>query len=895
MDASIGTQSIDEVGSFGSNRPLLLTKLYPPRLRRGLLPRPRLMQLLDRSLGHKLTLISTPPGYGKSTLVSQWLERSPHASAWVSLDEADNDPASFFNYLLAAVEAIDRDLTAGTRRLMRTQRGVPVRAIVDSLGTDLAAATRPLFLVLDDFHVIQAPEILAGMGSLITYAPPALHVVLISRTAPRLPLMRMRARGELFELRAADLAFRPEETNGLLCQRYELPLDASQLNFLQTWSEGWPLGLVLLGQALQEREQGQIGAIIDRFSNNPEFIADYLWKELIQSQAADRQRFLLQTSILSQFDPALCDAVTGRSDSDALLDELLEENLFLIPLGERGKWHRYHHLFEDVLRERLARTLPRDEILELHRRAAHWYLTQTLVEQAASHAIKGEDWVLALQILTPLCAELFRQERLNSVLNWLDALPSDVLEREPELSVQLAWASFRTGQPDKGKAHAEVAERGWAAAGNASGNARILVIRALENIFDWDNLRGIERSQRALEQLPGELVEDRARCFLVLGALYTQNGNLAEAEEALMRSRLLAREIGSMPLQLVEMNQSGICLMARGRLEEAVTLFQRTIATGDEWHDIPVAYAHMLLADVYLEQHRLDLAEHMLERALELTDRLNARVHQIRIHRVLAELAWARNDPTMTFREVEQAIASEPTAVSLHEVRSARTLLAELWLREGKLNLARAWASETPMDLDQPPDFHLMEEYLVRVELLGRSGSAGAALTSLESAMAFARAQGHLQNLLYMLVLKASMAKNQGMLLESNAALVEAVELGAADGYVRPFLAFGADLSDQLAELSRSGAHAGYVLHLLDTIRTQQLQGELGGGSSNPLSKRQTEIMRLVASGYSNRDIADQLFISEQTVKKHMVNLFVRLDVSNRTQAVDVARRLNLL
>ena len=337
--------------------PLLRTKLYPPRLSSALIARPGLRQRLGQILHHKVTLISTPPGYGKSTLVAQWLESSNHATAWISLDADDNDSASFFRYLLAAIEAIDPELVTKTNRIRRERRGVPVRTLVNSLATELAAATRPLLLIFDDFHLIQAPDILEGIGTLLTYAPPALRIVLLSRADPRLPLMRMRAQGELFALGPADLGFTFEETRTLLCDRYELALDESQLTFLQSWSEGWPLGLVLLGQALREREHEQLSVIIDDFSHNPDFIADYLWKELTLRQPADRQAFLLQTSILSQFNPRVCDAVTGRTDSQSTLAALKEENLFLIAIGERGTWYRYHHLFGDVLRERLAGTI----------------------------------------------------------------------------------------------------------------------------------------------------------------------------------------------------------------------------------------------------------------------------------------------------------------------------------------------------------------------------------------------------------------------------------------------------------------------------------------------------------------------------------------------------------
>ncbi len=850
---------------------------------------------MDRALSHKVTLVSTPPGYGKSTLVSQWLQATPHPSAWISLDAADNDPVTFARYLIEAIDGIDDSLTTGTRRLVEEQRGVPVRVIIDTLVSELASATRPFVLVLDDLHAIHAPDLLEGIGRLITYAPPALRLVLITRSDPRLPLMRLRAHGELFSIGASDLAFTPEETQSLLCDRYGLPIDDAQLAALQSWSEGWPLGLMLLGQALQERAQDQVQAIIDRFASNPDFIADYLWRELIQRQPEERQRFLLQTSILDQFNAQACNAVTGRSDAEAMLTAIAEENLFLIPLGERRSWHRYHHLFEDVLRERLARLVPHDEIRELHARASRWYRSEGLIEEAAAHAIKGQDWDLAVEILTPLCSELFRQERLVTVRAWLDALPSEVIQRDPQLSSEYAWALMRGGYAARSRPFTEAAEKKWRVAGDKVGIGRILILRALEDFYLHENARGIERCQQSLALLPEAFIDDRARLFAVLGYLLTQKGELQEAEAALMRCRLLARETGSVSILLLDMNMTGLCLVARGAFPEAETLFQRVIATGDEWHDTPVLLAHLLLGSLYLDQYRLDLAEQTLERALELSERLSVRLHPIRIHHLLGEIAWARHDPETALAAIERSIvAAGPDGFSV-ELRHTRAQLARIWMKQGKFNLARSWANELNLNFEQPPEFSHVDEYLVALEFLARDGQTRLALVSLDLAIANAQEKGHRHNLLNMLLLKSIFLASQGKSAESHDSLSLAIEIGYSTGHLRPFFAYGSELEEPLQHLNKSSDHARFIRRLLEQIRLDRQHGESPEELANPLSKRQTEIMRLVAAGQSNRDIADQLFISEQTVKKHLSMAFTRLEVSSRTQAIDACRRLNIL
>ena len=309
-----------------------------------------------------------------------------------------------------------------------------------------------------------------------------------------------------------------------------------------------------------------------------------------------------------------------------------------------------------MLRERLTLALPNDEIRAADSRAAHWYLSEGLVEEGATHAIQGEDWDLALQILTPLCGKLYRQERLASVRGWLNALPEDVVIQNPALSFEFAWSLIRFGQAAKSWLYANAAEAKWKAEGDVVGMGRVETLRALEDFYLQNSAQGLERCLRSLELLPNDHMEDRSRTYLVLGLIYILRGDITAAENALVQCRLLARESGSLSFQLVEMNVSGICLMIRGELGEAETVFRRVIANGEEWHDLPVVYAHVLLGDLYLDQYRLDLAEQALERALELADRLSARIHHIRIHRLLGELAWARGNFEAAFVETERSI-----------------------------------------------------------------------------------------------------------------------------------------------------------------------------------------------------------------------------------------------
>jgi LuxR family maltose regulon positive regulatory protein len=884
-------------GVRGGHHRLLLTKLLPPRLREDFVWRPRLLQLLEQGSERKLTIVSTPPGYGKSTLAGQWLASSKRSATWLSLDENDNYPISFFSYVVAAVQRIDNELCIATARMLAKQQAIPVREIVDSLINELAAVTNPFTLVWDDFHVVSSPEILQGVSELVAHMPPTIRLLLTTRNDPRLPLLRMRARGELAELRAADLSFTPEEARELLCDRAGLDLSSSEIAMLQHWAEGWPVGLILAGQTLEGRPEAQRRQLIDQFPGISRFVEDYLWSEAIEQQPPDRRSFLLQTSILNQFNAEACEAVTGSSHAAELLRDLEVDNLFLIALEGRQKWFRYHHLFADVLRERLNVETAEEDVLELHRRAARWHLAAGFTEETARHAIAGKDWELATSILIPMCSELYQHERIVRLQAWLKQLPVEVLEDHPQLAYWLAWALVRTGRVGEALLPFEIAERAWSSEGNEEGLGQALQVRILEDLISTNIQQGIVRCNRALSLLREEDVGDRARVLVMRGLLFSMGGDLPNAQEALIQGRALAQQSGTRSLRLIESNGFGGVLMTRGKLHEPAALFQRVIATGDEWNDIAVQYAHWLLASIHLEWNLLESARDLLIRAGELADRMAAPLHQVRIHLVLAELAWAREDPETAFSEIEQAIDFGVMVGAHHDVRTARALLAQFWMSQNQLSLARGWASESGLAPDEIPEFPRRDEYLTLLSLMALEGQQVVVVHLLERAQQQATQNGYIHELLRLLLIRSIAEHELGNAGASASAMDRALQIGAPEGFVRSFFNEGARLIRPLElAVMRKGEHHHYAQTLLEGLsRGSKLEPSGQSPAPSLLSRRESEVLHLVASGHSNRDIADTLFIAEQTVKKHLSNLFLKLEVSSRTQAVARGRQLDLL
>src|SRR5438132_5590736 len=439
--------------------PLLETKLYVPTRRRDLVPRPRLRERLDRGVESKLTLVSAPAGFGKTTLLAEWLgaaDADVRLAAWLSLDHSDNHPPSFWTYVIAALQTVAPDVGASAISLLQSAQPPAIESVLASVLNELNAIAQDLVLVLDDYHVIDAHDIHTGTVFLLDHLPPQMHLVIGSRADPALPLARLRARGELVEIRAADLRFTPDEAAAYLNEAMGLDLTARDLAALEERTEGWIAALQLAALSIQGRDD--VAGFIAGFAGDDRYIVDYLVEEVLQRQPQHVRSFLQQTSILDRLSGPLCDAVTGQDGGKAMLEALERANLFVVPLDDRRRWYRYHHLFADVLRARMLDEQP-DEVRELHRRASAWYEKNGEPPEAIRHALAADDLPRAADLLEPAAPALLRSRQEARLLRWLKALPEDVLRCRPVLGNAYAGALLSTGQLDGVEAHLRDAER----------------------------------------------------------------------------------------------------------------------------------------------------------------------------------------------------------------------------------------------------------------------------------------------------------------------------------------------------------------------------------------------------------------------------------------------------
>lgn len=873
---------------------LMQTKITRPGVRDDLVPRPRLMARVDHGIERKLTLISTGPGYGKSTIASDWAASGRMPSAWLSLDESDNEAHTFFSYLVAALQTLDPDLCPELQATLNAGRLPAVRSLVATLINELSVVTRPFALVLDDLHLIDSPELQEGLALLVQNMPQMMRLLVTSRTDPALPLLRMRARGELFELRGEELSFTSDEARELFANRYGVVLSENELCDVQEWAEGWPVGLMLVGQQLQAQAPDERGALVARLSGDVRFVQDYLWQETIEQQTPERRRLLLLTSLLHRFDSDLCAEVTGLPQAGQVLRQLERENLFLINIDGDGRWFRYHHLFADVLRKQADREFDPETISELHRKAARWYLVHGTVEEAARHATAGHDWELALPLLKQICTDLYAQDRVSTLRQWLEPVPDEVVRRDPELCGWFAWILARQGNVAQALALLDAVEVAPESGDSKPVKVANLQVRLLQAMYHQRIDSGLERCEQLLPLIDEHQWVERSRTLLLRAYLLSQAGDIDASMEQLREARALLQQHGRHPLLLVESATYAGLLTMRGCLREAADIVRNVIATGDKWNDMAVHNAYGQLAAIHIEWNELDIAGELLSAALAITLEASAPLHRTRLHRLRGEIARARNDAAQASAEFELAIENAIVIGSEAEIRLAEAHRARHWIDEGYLDRARDWAAHSGLDPNQEPAYPRLPEYRVLLRLMASEGQNRRVVTLLDRLQRSAERSGRMQDLLAILVQRAVVESDLDDLSSAARSLSWAARIGEPEGFARSFLAPGPRLVPALRRAAETdSAHADYFRALLREMGVDEPPPR--NATDNPLSPRETEVLLLIAAGESNREIGDHLFISEQTVKKHVSNIFEKLSVSSRTQAIDRGRKLGIL
>jgi LuxR family maltose regulon positive regulatory protein len=933
--------------------PLIRTKIHVPSVRPELVSRLRLIERLNAGLEHRLTLISAPAGFGKTTLLSEWIQdrrTSPLHFAWVSLDEGDNDPARFWTYFIAALQAAQAEVGKDALSMLQSSQPPPIEAILTILINEIIDRPGAFVLVLDDYHLIEAQLIHNALSFFLDHLPPSVHLVIAGRADPPLPLARLRGRSQLTELREADLRFTPDEAAVFLNQVMHLRLAAEDVAALAARTEGWITGLHMAALSMQGRED--IAGFIAAFTGSHRYILDYLVEEVLYRQPEEVQTFLLQTAILDRLTGPLCDAVTmarprdvhsgqaGRGNSQEMLERLDADNLFIMSLDEERRWYRYHHLFTDLLRNQLGRIQP-DLLPTLHRRASDWYERNRLPAEAVGHALAAGDLERVARLVEGNALAMMDHGELTTLVKWLDALPGELVRSRPWLCVFYAWTLVYTGQLDVVEVRLQDAERSLddltraeiptLCQVNASpGKVRqdieghIAAIRAYVAASREEIAQAIEFAHQAIRLLPERDLMARSFAALVLGSGYRYSGDLVAASQALVEAVATSRPAGDSHLAILSSCNLAGQLIYQGQLYKAAAIFRELLQPvspalplsskgerggGTSVRRLPfTGLASTGLATVLREWNDLESAERLAKEGLELSKQWEQAEILMHGYVELAQVLQAREHEDEALDAVRRARQIARGVAPLF-VDTTAAVEARLWLAQGDVAAAARWVHESGVSVDDELSFRHGLLYTTLARVLIAQGKQDEALGLLARLLEVAEASGAIGYAIENLALQAIALQAQDEIDQALATLERALALAEPEGYVRTFADEGAPMAALLRKAAAWGLYPDYVDKLLAALESE-IKGERktpssspssaipGPGSSplvEPLSEREIEVLRLIAAGMSNREIADELFLAIGTVKKHINNIFGKLSVRKRTQAVARARELGML
>ncbi|KTD85948.1 LuxR C-terminal-related transcriptional regulator [Paenibacillus etheri] len=893
--------------------PIVSTKLYIPLPRPNVVNRTRLIEKMNEGLHRKLTLVSASAGFGKTTVVSEWLATCDRPVAWLSIDEGDNDPACFLTYLVASLQTMQTNIGEGVLGLLQSPQSLPIKSLLIPLLNEISAIPNPFILVLDDYHVIKASTIDQAISILIERMPPQMHLVIASREDPNLPIARLRARDLVTEVRVKDLRFTFSESAEFLNQVMSLNLTREEIGLLESRTEGWVAGLQLA--ALSMLGHTDKASFIRSFSGSHRYILDYLLEEVLQQQSATIQTFLLRTSILDRMYGPLCDAVLNSgteanlipdSTGQEILEYLERTNLFIVPLDHERKWYRYHHLFVDLLRKRLQQNNNNSNIAhdkwdvdELHVSASRWYEDNRMELEAFQHAVAAKDIDRAALLIEgkemPL---LFRGAgAVKPVLKWLNSLPRGEMNTRPSLWVMFASGLLMTGQMSEVEEKLQAAEQSIQEALEDDETrdivGHIAAIRATLAVSKHQSETILAESRRALENLdPGNLPVRTATTW-ALGYAYQLQRNRILANEAYTKALSISRRIGHGVITIMATLGLGNLREADNKLYEAAETYQNVLnLTGDP--PMPIACeAYLGLARIYYEWNDLEAAKRHAERALQLakqfdhTDRVVA--CEILLARLMLTQQGEEDCTAICLAKTEHFAHQHQFLVQLPDLAAAHV---HSLLRLGDLEAAALEAQKYELPISG-----------ARVILA--QGNPSAALAVLEPQRREAELKGWKDECLKVMILQAVALQANGEKAKALQHLKDVLILAEPGGFIRIFVDEGAPIYKLLSEAAINEFMPGYLAKLLDGFEAEKLKRGVKSDHHHltpsiksqiePLSVRELEVLKLIAQGLSNREISERLFLALSTVKGHNRVIFDKLQVSRRTEAVALARKLGLL
>ena len=890
---------------------LLQTKLFIPPLRPSLVPRQRLIEQLNRGNQGKLTLVSAPAGFGKTTLVVAWLGKLaggnsrpspvvPGQACWLSLDESDNAVPRFFSYVIAAIQTIEETIGQGLLASLQSPQPPDEGSIGPTLVNELARAGRSFSLVLDDYHVITKTAVHDALAFLIDYLPPDIHLIITSREDPPLPLSRWRARGHLTEIRADDLRFTTAESASFLQHTMGLDLQAQDIHTLEIRTEGWAAGLQLA--ALSLRGQPDPTAVIETFSGSDRHVADYLLAEVLYRQPEEIQDFLLQTALLERMCAPLCDALVASGDSPAtrhsqtILEHLETTNLFLVPLDNQRRWYRYHHLFAQLLRERVRREWDETAVCQLHQRAADWYESQSLPEEAIYHAFQAGDFENAGRLVggTPVDG-LWRQGGASLVQQWGRALPAPIIKIYPRIAILAAAAHLIVGEVQTAARYLEMA------ANQPEVEAEWHLLEAVLIRNRGQIPEALEFAQYALDSLAPDQHNLRTFAQLQLVSNFLELAELDDAEQVIdtIRQNFSQIDIASR-LQVLRMH--GVIATIRADLHRAANIYQEGIGLAEAASQPMIGTLYNGLGFLHFQWHEMDQAAAYYEQAMNWAQRTG--ITDILFDAFLgqAELACWRGEPhiALDIMALFQQFAQRSRLSEIIEISDL--LNASFHLKAGQLETAVRWANASGLAVHDQPTFRLHNHYklfiAIRISQSRHSGEKSQlpALSQLtERLLNLLRQLNYNFDVIELLIWKTVLHEQQGDEVRALDCLQTAVDLAYKGSIIHPFVDKGSTIQALLPHLT--GTHPPYIHSLLHAF-TSPLSSPLSPLPSSlpdPLTEREQEVLTCIVAGLSNKAIQEKLFISKNTVRTHIKNLYSKLNVSSRTQAIARAHELKPL
>jgi LuxR family maltose regulon positive regulatory protein len=886
----------------------LRTKLCVPPPRSSWIKRSRLVKRMDEGFGRKLTLISAPAGFGKTTLLVDWVHTQKIPVAWFSIDKGDNDPLHFLTYVILGLQSLEAGTGKAALTMLQSPQPPPIEAILINLLNDVSRISTDLALVLDDYHLVDARPIHDLIAFLLENLPEQMHLIIATRSDPPLPLARVRSQNLLIELRAADLSFSADETASLFNQSLNLQLSRRDIQLLETRTEGWAAGLQLAALSLQGRKEPT--DFIKGFKGDNRYIADYLTEEVLSRQPEHLRNFLLQTSILGRLCGPLCDAVIDQENSRQVLNNLEKANLFVIPLDDERCWYRYHQLFADLLAQRL-RTQQGDRVPELHRRASQWFAKNGFKNEAVDHAFFAQDYDRAVQLIEEIAEIDWDRARESRLLRWFKKLPDEKIDANPKLCIFYARELFKSGYLDDAEKRLHAAEQMLESISSGNLNkkgllGRIAVIRAYISFRTGDPSGTITFSSQALKLLPQEDLNWRSVAATTLGLGYGMD-DMVKSQEAFSEAMKICKAAGNLYYHIFAGSLLASGMFRCGRLEAAKDMSRQllnlAIENGIEQTGIGGSL-YLNLGSILCEWNDLDEGIRLLNKGIEMSELgrdpvmlASCQLGLLRAFMYRMDLAGA----VKLMENINERAGNFELPPWITNTISA--LKVFFWLGSGNLDAALQWAQKRGLRIDDKLDALHEVEYIALAHVLmaqNKLDEADRLLGRLiENATAGDRVYMIIEMRLWRVLIFTLKADSASALAELKLTLA----LAEPGGFIMMFVSKGKPVADLLEEIvavkkrdhdaTQAGFSLSYAKKILSAYKAAtppKIEGLL-----DPISERELEVLHLIAAGLSNKEIAEKLFISLNTVKTHTKNINSKLDVNSRIKAVARAKELGLL